>query len=338
MGGGPGRSTGGGSSVVSKPADCTDVLASTVDANGNSLITLVDAMNYSFSSSISATTTKVAANSDLTFDWSAITIDMLGHPFDPMTSVDMMQVVLWNVTQTEFLQGINDELLDTNDMVGAGVLETGNAMSSARFLQVTGPGGSPVPEETLLSYVDPAKNPPAQNTYAVMVASGVVLGQGTKMLAFFEPDPSETNTAVQLTNASTTLEYSVDLLSLSPVGIPAGTGNVVLSWIDFNRLTTNSMGREWIPTKITDVMVGHYENLTISDLQEQFLNLQTGLASKTWTYRITSGQQVNLSQLTDESGHPFAGIDNTGIWIVGLTCGSCRNPAPWFLSVLAPCN
>ena len=45
-----------------------------------------------------------------------------------------------------------------------------------------------------------------------------------------------------------------------------------------------------------------------------------------------------LSELKErDSGLPFAGIDNTGIWLIGLFCGDCVNPTPWFLTVLQPC-
>ena len=26
-----------------------------------------------------------------------------------------------------------------------------------------------------------------------------------------------------------------------------------------------------------------------------------------------------------------------GTWLLGLTCGNCRNPAPWYMTILKPC-
>ena len=37
-------------------------------------------------------------------------------------------------------------------------------------------------------------------------------------------------------------------------------------------------------------------------------------------------------------GKAFTGISTSGTWIVALRCGSCRNPAPWYLTVLKPCS
>jgi len=47
---------------------------------------------------------------------------------------------------------------------------------------------------------------------------------------------------------------------------------------------------------------------------------------------------VNLSTFTNESGQPFTGIDDTGTWVLALSCGDCRNPAPWYLTILEPCS
>jgi hypothetical protein len=40
----------------------------------------------------------------------------------------------------------------------------------------------------------------------------------------------------------------------------------------------------------------------------------------------------------DGNGAGFPGIDDTGTWLVGLICGNCRNPAPWYMTILKPCS
>jgi hypothetical protein len=95
------------------------------------------------------------------------------------------------------------------------------------------------------------------------------------------------------------------------------------------------MGADWIPTYITDVTIARYGGYAIADLQRQFLVLRD-LASEQYDVRLTAGQEVALSRLADAAGNRFSGIDGDGIWLLSLSCGSCRNPAPWFLSVLRP--
>ena len=102
-------------------------------------------------------------------------------------------------------------------------------------------------------------------------------------------------------------------------------------------LITNAMGAEWIPNRITNVMIAHYKLLNLDDLEERFLDMDR-IADDIWTVFLSAGQRVNLGMLTNEEGKPFRGIDNTGTWIISLICGSCAHPAPWFLSVLRSCS
>jgi len=95
------------------------------------------------------------------------------------------------------------------------------------------------------------------------------------------------------------------------------------------------MGADWVPTRITDVTIAHYEGYTVADLEDQFLALDE-LASEYYGARLSTGQEVRLSDLLDETGRAFSGIDDDGTWLFSLMCSSCRNPAPWFLSILSP--
>jgi hypothetical protein len=162
-----------------------------------------------------------------------------------------------------------------------------------------------------------------------------VFGQGTRLLAFLQPSEDETSTTVRLTNDSTTLSYTVDLTELKPISIPEHAADVTVSWVDVDQLTTNGMGATWVPTRITDVAIAHYPDYTIAELEEQFLLLED-LASEYYGARLNTGQEVRLSELVDERGNAFPGIDDDGLWLFSLICSSCRNPAPWFLSILSP--
>jgi hypothetical protein len=189
----------------------------------------------------------------------------------------------------------------------------------------------------LLEYVDTAFYSRDEYAYLFMVAEGTAIGKGTKMLVFFQPDPEETNTEVRLTNFSTSMDYSVDLTSLAPIAVPAGTPDILFDWLDEDSaLGTNAMGAEWMPNWITDVTIAHYESLDLDDLEERFLDMER-IADEMWTVFLSAGQSANLGMLTNEEGEPFPGIDNTGVWVISLVCRSCTHPAPWFLSVLRPC-
>ena len=338
----------GGSSASSSAIDSGAAIddAAAIDGNatgetdaseGETLprIELVDKMNYAFHSGLSATTTPVRANSDITFDWSAATIDMLGRKLDPLADVDMLQVMLWRYSKDAFLTAINQEDLQLGRMVAMGFCDTKRARSDCRFFDLMAPAGTPIPQDTLLEYVNPKTYSPDVHVWAIMLATGKMFGRGTRLLAFFQPADGETNDQVRLTSDSTTLSYTVDLGALEPIPLAPHTGGVVLSWADASLLTRNGMGAEWVPTCITDVTIARYVGYSIADLERQFLLLQD-LAQEQYSVRLNAGQEVALARLADQAGNPFPGIDENGIWLFSLTCGSCRNPAPWFLSLLRP--
>ncbi len=309
------------------------------DEDGNLLIIAEDKYNYSFESSVEIQSVPVRSLSDIRFDWSTITTDMLGRPFDPMASVDMMELTLWHYSKEDLVKDINDDNLDTGKLVALGWLPTQNALSGGNLFDLVSPSGGPVDDAELLSYVDTVQYPSSDYKYLIMVAEGDNFGHGTKMLSFFEPDPNAVDTQVIMKDSSTVLHYKANLSSLVHIPVPPGTPNIVLDWIDNTILLNNAMGREWIPTKITDITVAHYLTKTPKDLEDDFLNLELS-ADKTWSIFLSAGQSVNLAKLNTEadgSGEYFPGIDNVGTWIVALKCGTCSNPAPWFLSILHAC-
>ena len=89
------------------------------------------------------------------------------------------------------------------------------------------------------------------------------------------------------------------------------------------------------PPGITRVMLGFYEGVTTADLEAEVLDLML-IATKKWEMAIDSRASVALNDLKDESGASFEGFKGNGSWIFTLLCEQCRNPAPPFLTVLAP--
>jgi len=96
----------------------------------------------------------------------------------------------------------------------------------------------------------------------------------------------------------------------------------------------NALGATFVATSITSAIVGHY-TLTPAELETQFLDLQL-IATELYTANIPPGTVLDFTTLADSGGKPFPGIDATGTWLVGLTCGNCKNPAPWYLTILVP--
>ncbi len=178
LGDGTGHGDGGRDSEIAID-HCADPVGA-LDGDGNFVVIAEDRLNYSFESTLAVQTVEVKSMSDLTFDWSEVTTDMLGHDFDPLKSVDMMELMLWQYDKPALIEAINSDDLDTSLLVSLGQIPTGNEMSSAQFLDLLSPSGDEVDDALLLEYVDPRLYAPDEHTYFVMVAEGSVFGHGTK--------------------------------------------------------------------------------------------------------------------------------------------------------------
>ena len=175
--------------------------------------------------------------------------------------------------------------------------------------------------------------PPATTSYVAIAAEGTELGKGSLMIQAFKVDPASTNTTITLTNTSTTLTYTANLHNAAPTGVTAGTANITLDW---GMMTTNALGGQFVTTNITSALIGHYTQ-SVGQLEQDFLNLET-LPSALYRGGIDIGTVVDFSMLTTMGGQAFPGIDDTGTWLLGLECGNCGIPAPWYLTVLKVCT
>lgn len=339
-----GSTTGGSTGASSSGGGPGDTCA--MPASDNVLIQADPMNNYSFSSTLSFPPVLVMPDAELTFDWSAVDRDFLGHPLDPLADIDTVNLMLWSLTEEELQAKLNNDALEQRDLAVIATVYTQKALTSTSLFDFTSVGTVLTPCQ-ILPFVqapnpDPNAHPecedgvgdgfdPATHTYTVMIASGEVLGQGTRMIQAFKLDPESTTTNVVVDSSSTQLQYSVDLSSLQPLQVPVGTADITIDWSD---ITVNALGNEFVPTNIDEVMVGHY-SLTPAELEDQFLDLEL-IADNLWRGEVPSDTNLALTCLKDEAGEPFTGIDGTGTWIIALVCGSCQNPAPWYLSTLTP--
>ena len=299
---------------------------------------LTDATNYTFESSIDVQHTVLKDATDLTFDWSGLTKDLFGRPMDPAEDIDLVLISLWNMSPDELEQNLSSDNLPLSQ--NEGVLTTyPDGSYTSRNLLAFDLLMAPLPEEEVWLRFDTNHPdfayPQAEYTFMLTANNGTALNQGARMIAFFNVDPSATQTELELSDQSATLAYTVDLDTAQPVRVPAGQPNVTLSWRD---MTVNALGNEFRTTQINDVVVAHFPSSSLEDLESQFLQLES-LADGWWTGEVAAGASIDLGTLEDANQGAFPGIDDTGIWMVGLFCTTnCNNPAPWLLTVLEPCE
>lgn len=316
-----------GSSGGSPSVTCTDGTMVAAEAN-----------DYGFMSSIMLHPVKVKPMSDLTFDWGGVTKDFLGHSVNATVDLSTIFVLLVNLPAATFETQLDNDTFATSSVQitpPPQFMPTGQT-SGSLYENFTA-GGEMITADLAAPYFDPTTWTTANSTFAVVAETGPNLGTNIRMLQSFELDPSSSNTTVTLTNTSTTLTYHADLHSLHPTGVPAGTANLTLDW---SQIQTNALGNSFgnspgsPTTSITSAIVGHYTQ-SLSQLEGQFLDLQT-IAQDLYTTDIMYGNTLDFTMLKDSSGNSFSGITSDGTWLVALQCGTCQNPAPWYLTVLKP--
>jgi hypothetical protein len=306
------------------PADSTPP-SDTCSKEPLSALSASEVNNYRFSRTLSFPVVMVAPDSDLTFEWSALAHDIRGREVDPEGDVDTLMLTQWRLTPEEFTVRANADLLVQNDLVAVVVIYTEQARTSGTLLEMTS-FGMPLEAETLLGYFAAEDFPPEQYTYAAAV---VDLQTSVRMIQAFRLDPDSGNTLVELTDDSTELEYTVDIQGACPTVVPTGATDLEIDW---STIETTASGLEFVPSSVTEVIVARYA-MSVAELETNVLVLDT-LAERTYRNTAPVGNRVEFESLVGDDGSSFPGVDSDATWVIALVCGSCSNPAPWYLSVL----
>jgi hypothetical protein len=292
-----------------------------------------EANDYSFASTLMFPPVAVAPNTELTFDWTAATADLIGHSVDPHRDINSVLILMWSLPLAELQTKLNADALAQRDLVVVPLTFFPDGVATTAKLLTFTLNGNPIAADVIMPYFNADTYDPVSHTYTMIAATGRTLGQGTRMIQSFKLDRASTNSTVAMTASSTTLAYTANLHNLTSTGIPARQPAITLDW---GEMTTNALGNEFVATNITDALVAHFTQTPVQ-LEAQFLDLEL-IASELYRGTIPSGTVVNFASLQSAAGQTFPGIDATGTWIVALRCGGCRNPAPWYLAILKPCN
>lgn len=305
-------------------------------ACGGASITAATANNYAFSSTIKLPTVTVKSMSNLTFDWSAVSKDFLGHTLDG-SSLNTALAMLWALKLSDLEDLLNRDELFTSDLGFSPPpsLPISSSVTSAKLYDFT-VNGNPVTPDEINTYFDGAVYTPDIATYLFGVQSGTELGRNMRMLQAFHLDAGSSADKVTVTNASTQMTCQVSLRNLTITGVPAGMPGLMMSWQGMvDAQAPNALGGKFQEGYITSAIVGHFDE-TPEQLEKKFLELDT-IAKKYYRADITAGSTLDFTTLK-AGAESFPGIDDTGTWMVGLICGGCRNPAPWYMTILKPCT
>lgn len=306
-------------SLVVVPGCTTD----TGDDSGNDCVTtLTNANNYQWEGVLNIPTYTTAEYQDVTLNFGQLSDDMLCHPMDPVADVDSLGLTRFpNLGWDEIAVGLtNNSLLqaDTNGYVSC---EPGDA-THCKLSEFTFAG---------TAYDVVSVYGQAGGSFLLSIATGFDPGQGALYLAFLDPQPTSDVTSVEMLPACDVVDYDVDLEVATPLKMPAGC-----TQIDWSGLTVAGNGEPLLPSKLDQILVGHYRSLTPGEIDDQFTDVEV-LADELYTLELTGGTTADLSGLVTADGQAFEGFTDEGTWLLGLRCtAGCTNPAPMFMTVVEP--
>ena len=285
-------------------------------------LSLLDDQNYAYSGTLAIPSVQVAESTDLLIDWTAMSEDMRCHEVDPVADIDNVALLLFRYqTEADVSDGLAKGSLQQVDLSLYVNAEPGNATSVA-LTDLTFFGTDP----EILTYTLEENG-----TWLLVLTTGTEVALGTRALSFFAPRPGETNTTVEVGGQCDVLDFDANLSASRPLRA-ALEGPWPLDW---GGLSLDGMGQPFDAGKVDGLMIGRYSGLELDELETRFLDLEL-IADDLWRLELEGGHTSELGLAVDADGAAFPGFDAGGIYLLGLLCSSCPNPAPLFLTVVSP--
>jgi hypothetical protein len=290
---------------------------------GGKLIELSDANNFSYIGDIDAPSHEVASGVNIEICWDGLTSDIQCHEVDPTADPGIVTMARFSsLTEIEVEEQISNDTLPQSALSGFLSYEIPAGESCAQLEDFTLEGTPVVLDEQFYE---------GGGTYLLLVGAGTEPGQNTLSMDFMAPLESSELTELTIDDACATLDFSADLASLETIA-PKASGS---SWVvDWGGLSVTGLGNPITLSKLDRLMLGHYADLSVADLEESFLDLEL-IASELYYLDIAGELDAELANATGDDGD-FTGFTEGGTWVLALMCTSCSNPAPLFLTVVEP--
>jgi hypothetical protein len=267
--------------------------------------------------------------------------DLQCHNLDPATDVDNVALLRFPNAMPADVEGmLGATTLDTNDLASYHDVAVGTVDPMAPCVQT---GSMDSFGEVIVPAEDYVLTP--TDTYMLVLTRGTTPGFGAITMVFLQPTMGNTDTMVMVppgcppAGMPGLLSFSANLTMLTPVSIPAAGPWVV----DWSKVTRDGGGGDITAADIDRVLIGFYEGKAIADLEMNIFDLEyddpmMDYYTKVWEAPIDRQKSADLALAVERgTSTPFPGFTQAnGIYVLGLMCGSCQNPAPIILTVLQP--
>jgi hypothetical protein len=270
---------------------------------------------------------ETASGVDLDLCWGEVQGDLLCHDLEPESDLDNVALMRFrHLSEQEVEQRLTAGELSQSELDGYLDFHTDHESTCTKLSALSFFGTEVEVEEDYLESTD--------HTYMLLLARGTSPGVGAATLMFLRPSEASANTVVEAQSGCGLLEFTADLATAEPVAVPA-MGPWVVDW---RNVTRDGQGNDVAFARIDRALVGFYEGMTVSDLEEQIADLEL-IAAEMWEIELGRGNKVDLGAAESRAdGAAFSGFerDADGLWLFALLCSTCQNPAPVVLSILEP--
>jgi hypothetical protein len=296
-----------------------------MDPRGN--IILRDANNYTSTAMLDIPTIETAAGVDLDICWTEVVSDLQCHPVAPAADLDNVGLIrIVHFDETEIEEQLTSGELPMSAVAAYLEHQTNHTDTCTKLSQLSFLG-------TAIDVVSEYTENP-DYTYLMVFTKGTRPGVGARSMVFLRPTAASTNRQVNAPPGCGRLDFTANLTAATPVDVPEAGPWVV----DWRELTKDGQGNPVVTGRIDGLILGYYQGKTVADLQSQIFDIEL-IATTLWDLRLTAGTTADLAKAKARgTGAAFPGFAGAapGVWMVGLTCSGCSNPAPVALAILNP--
>lgn len=273
---------------------------------------VTDTNQYRLDAELTVASMSVRAEHDVTVDFTALTLDLQGHPLDPLTDVDQASLLAFrDLSPDQVREGLVANTLEQADVV---LWLTAFPVAGIVALSEFG---------TMGNTLDAPRYFLSGSTWLLALQSDE--GRTASSMVFLVPDLAAETSAVALSNDTSRLTAEVDFEAFEAVAVAANDPSLVLDW---SSVKIDGFGHEFAASDVSELLLARYDE-TPTELSSAVLDLER-LAAESWTMALGGSTWANLGALRGDT--PFSGISPGSTWVMMLRCETCLNPAPFLLT------
>jgi len=325
--------------LIAACAACSEA-PSTSEPSDQAPIVLVNANNYTTRSELSIPTVEVAADADISICWDDLSSDLMCHEVEAAEHIDNVAMLRFlHLSEADVEARLTAGELSQSEVSGyleypTDGQETCTKLSNMSFL------GTPI--ELDQEFVEGE-----EHVYMLIFTTGTSPGVGARSMVFVKPTSESSNREVRAPNGCELLDFEANLRDAEPVRVPR-SGPWTIHWRSLER----DGGGNQVPfNQIDKLLLAFYAGRDVGYLEDNIFDIEL-MATSVWELPLENEREANLSEakLRDDTpdngsagagadaGTAFEGFDTDaeGVWLLGLFCSKCQNPAPVLLSIVSP--